>query len=892
MLLVMNALALFFTAQQDSLVSNAQSHIVYECIARLDTDFQVLEAAITISYVNTSQLAIDTIYLNTYAYIDIDQVILGKDIGILVDERGILSVPLHQPLEQGDSCEFTIVYEIDIPVHNGIFGYLPGHYEMTRWYPRVCPHDVQGWFLGGHEQHLGQYAPFASYDIRITLPDEYIVAATGIQVDPAENEFMERYIARGERIRYGGEKTVHFIAPQVRDFIWACDLYFIVQEHTVNDINVRFFYRPYDIYTWEKAVIYSADMISRYTDWFGPLSCERMNIVQGVCRSSMHFPQVVFVNSSEDPLTRLFEAGFASDISSQWFSSTVGINEIEETWFSNGLATYASIRYLEDKYGKDHSLIKSSFVPSLSLRYFHRANYYVMRTNELERPMSTPYHEYENEVFTQTNSLQSKPALFFSSLEAYFGTDEFTGIVRDYMSLYRGRTTKALDLFRTIEARTGESMDRLHGSLAYTTDECDWKITHVTNNSVVVANSGNLPIPATVVVESDSGTHVYQVRGYEKNHMISIPEEAGEIVSVAIDPTESLLDINYWNNFHPRKVKVRPITSFELPSFSTYYLYWLPYPWYDANDGVTANFYWFGDRFADFDFIRGGHQFMGGINYGFGSKRAYLSVNYQTPIVFRRGTRIRVALSGSHSKSRDEFSVGLLSGLGIPLTQSPSTTVENKILYTNVYSFENVDSIDWSLGRNVAMSNKLRYTHAGWDMALELSLALHGAGSDYEYVRTTGQIQRTLSFLVPCRVRLFAGKVFGEAPVHERLFLCGDLRINWFADLFFSQSGSMSPQEHIHIPGYGSMRGYQTFHFKSDQLFAMNLECPATSFIRVFADIGYYDELAFDAGISLAISAETISSLPVSGIGLSANFPLYTYTDQPWKLRWSIGFSM
>ena len=88
------------------------------------------------------------------------------------------------------------------------------------------------------------------------------------------------------------------------------------------------------------------------------------------------------------------------------------------------------------------------------------------------------------------------------------------------------------------------------------------------------------------------------------------------------------------------------------------------------------------------------------------------------------------------------------------------------------------------------------------------------------------------------------------------------------------------------------MRGYQTLHLKSDQVFALNLEFPATSIIRVFADVGYYDELAFDAGISLAISAETISSLPVSGFGISANFPLYTYTDQPWKLRWSIGFSM
>jgi hypothetical protein len=810
------------------------------------------------------------------------------DSSVLVDDKGILCVPLTHALEYGDSCKIHIPYKVDLPPHNGVFGYVPGHYEMTTWYPRVCLYDEHGWHLSGKDGYFG----FATFDVKITLPDEYIMAATGLQIDPEENEFMDRYIATGERTRYGGVKTVHYVASRVRDFIWVCDPFFIVQEHTVSNIPVRFFYRPYDVYTWEKAIIYSVDMISRYTEWYGVLPCEMLHIVQGLCRSSAYYPQVIFVNSSEDPLTRLFEAGFASDVSAQWFSGMVGINEVEEPWFSPGLTTYASIRYLEDKYGKEHSLIKSAFIPALSLRYFHRANYYVIRTNDMEMPVNTPRHEYGNVVFTQTNSLRSKPALFLSSLEQYFGTDEFTGMLRDFLFSYTGRAAHPVDLFDMIERRTGEPMGILYDAFVHTTDVCDWRIKHVTDNTVIIDNKGDLLIPATVVVTSDSGTHVYQVSAPQKRHTFTLPADAGSIVSVAIDPTESLLDINYWNNYHPRKIKVRPITSFELPSFSTYHLYWLPYPWYDAKDGVTANFYWFGDRFADFDFIRGGHQFMGGFNYGFGSRRAYLSASYQTPVIFSRGTRIRIALSGSHSKSRDEFSLGLLSGLGIPLTSSPSMTIENRLEYASVYSFESVDSIDWSLGRNVALSNSLHYAHGGWDMSVDLSLALRGTGSDFEYLRTTGQIQRTVRLVVPCRVRLFAGKVFGDAPMHEQLFLCGNLRINWFADLLFSQSGSMSPQEHIHIPGQGSMRGYQTLHLKSDQLFALNLEFPATSIIRVFADVGYYDELAFDAGISIVIGAETVSSLPVSGFGLSANVPLYTYADQPWKLRWSIGFSM
>jgi len=866
--------------------------ISYEFIAKLDTDFQVLDVAVDIVYVNRSPSVIDTIYLNTSEYMDVEHVILDHDIEIHLDSEGILSVPLNQSLEHDDSCTFTISYQIEIPIHNGVFGYVPGHYEMTRWYPRICVFDDLGWHRQSCDQQGKQYSPFASYSVKIVLPDEFITAATGTQVDPMENFFIEEYIATGQKIRYGGEKTIHFIASHAKDFVWVCDPYFIVREHTIKDKKIRFFYRPYDIQTWENAVIYCSDIVTRYEDWFGYLPFDRLSIVQGICKRGTTYPQVVFVNSSEDLLTRLFEANIAADIGAQWFSGILGVNEIEETWFSEGLVTYASMRYLEDKYGKDYSLIKSTFIPAISLRYFHRANYYVMRTNMLEKPVSTSSNEYDEVAFAYMNSISSKPALFFSSLQNYFGEDIFSCMLQDFISQYTFQTTRARDLFDGFKNGLGEATDGLYHSFVNTTDYCDWRIKRVSAYSATIDNNGKLPLPVEVFIETDSGTHAYQITPPENTHTIRVPENTGEIISIAIDPTESLLDINYWNNYHPRRIKIRPITSFEFPSFSTYCLYWLPYPWYDSYDGVTANFYWFGDRFADFDFIRGGHQFMGGINYGFSSQRAYVSLNYQTPVIFTKGTRIRVALNGSHNKSRDEFSIGLLSGLGQPLTSSPATTIENRLIFNKVYSYASLDSIDWSLGRNIALINRLRYKYAGWDMAVESALALRIAGSDYEYLSTMCAVQRTFDFVIPCRARIFAGKIFGDAPLQEQLYLCGDLHINWFADLLFSQAGSMSPQEHIHVPGGGNMRGYQTFHIKSDQMYALNLEFPVTSFIRVFTDVGYYNEFAFDAGISLAISAETVSSLPLSGFGISANFPLYTYTDQPWKLRWSIGFSM
>ncbi|MBE0432973.1 hypothetical protein IBX73_05840, partial [candidate division WOR-3 bacterium] len=122
-----------------------------------------------------------------------------------------------------------------------------------------------------------------------------------------------------------------------------------------------------------------------------------------------------------------------------------------------------------------------------------------------------------------------------------------------------------------------------------------------------------------------------------------------------------------------------------------------------------------------------------------------------------------------------------------------------------------------------------------------------------------------------------------------QLFLSGSLRTNWLADLLFGQSGPYSPQEHLHIPGDGNMRGYQTLHSKSDQMYVMNLEFPARSLIRIFSDVGYHDRFAFDAGVRLVIGSETIPAIPVPGFSIAFNLPLYAYAPgEPWKMRWSL----
>src|SRR5262249_19219669 len=60
-------------------------------------------------------------------------------------------------------------------------------FELGQWYPRVAVYDdVRGW---NHEPYIGAgefYLEYGSFDVAITVPAAYIVAATGALLNPLE----------------------------------------------------------------------------------------------------------------------------------------------------------------------------------------------------------------------------------------------------------------------------------------------------------------------------------------------------------------------------------------------------------------------------------------------------------------------------------------------------------------------------------------------------------------------------------------------------------------------------------------------------------------------------------------------------------------------------------
>jgi len=901
-----------------------QQRVSYDIHADLNTEKHTLAATVDLNYWNNSPHTLDTLYLhlNTEAFrfgfgyyareatemgdtrfakmpqeayggITIYSVECNSNALTFNITETILTIPLRQPVAGGDSLSIKINFSVRIPRELREFGCWPGHYEMTHWYPMICVFDAEGWHLDPIYPLGGAHREFGDYDVTIDLPAGYIVAGTGRQIDLAENEFRDSLIISDKGPHRNERKKVRFLAENVSDFAWVCDSVFTVSEYNIDGMIIRVFCRQGNEKGFRNAGMYAQDVLARYRKWFGPYAYDNFSIVDGYYQHGVIFPQMVILNSAEDPFSRFFEVSVAAEIGYQYFNACIGTNGTDESWFGKGLSTYAAIRYMEDKYGRDNSLIKTSLVPPLSLRYLHRLHYYVIQTNQLERPVSTPTSSYDDNSVVYFNSTHSKPALFLFSLENFIDRKVFEGILQRYCQEHKFKHARSRDFVAMCEGVSNHELTSLFDSFLNTAEFCDWSVSRVTEHAVEIENKGDLDIPVRVHVQTEYAEHVFSLDAQEKRYVIDVPRDSGKVINVMIDSSESTLDPDYWNNYFPRKVSVKPVFDFDWPSFSTYQILWTPYLWYDSYDGVKAGLYLFGDNFADFDFVRGGYQVTAGYTYGFKSGRHYPTLNYQTPVLFEEGKRVRIRFSGSRSRGGDKVSIGISSNLGRPFTRKPQMSITNKLTYNDLSTYSGLDSIDWDLGRNIVFENGLKFRYSDLSVDVGLSSAHHALGSEWEYLKMTIEAQRSFAFAVPFSARLFVGKIFGEAPAHERLFLSGALRTNLLSSLLFGQSGKYSPQERVHIPGDGNMRGYQTLHIKSPQMYVLNLEFPTRTLIRVFTDIGYYDKFAFDVGVRLAIGSETFPFLPLYGVSISANFPLYSYIEgEPWKFRWSFGFSL
>ena len=144
----------------------------------------------------------------------------GKDLPRTI-VKTMMRVDLEAPLRSGESFSFSVAWSFalvdlkKIRARSGQEVLDDGNaiYSVAQWYPRMCAYtDVHGWrhrqYIGGAEFTL----EFGSFLVRITVPEDHIVAATGTLQNP------DAVLSRPQRERLAAaakaKKPVLIVTPE------------------------------------------------------------------------------------------------------------------------------------------------------------------------------------------------------------------------------------------------------------------------------------------------------------------------------------------------------------------------------------------------------------------------------------------------------------------------------------------------------------------------------------------------------------------------------------------------------------------------------------------------------------------------------------------------------
>lgn len=481
----------------------------------------------------------------------------------------VMDIWLHDPIAPADSAHFSFSWNFEIPEAGAPRMGQDGEvFYLGYWYPQFAVYDdVHGWVAEQYQGNGEFYMDHADYDVSITAPDGYLVAATGelVNADEVLTEETRRRLGAvtsrdeiysivsvddrqaGTSTRRGedGTLTWRFQAETVRDYAFgASDDY--VWDATLADAGdgettqIHTLYRP-DKEAWHRSAEFARYSMESLSKRLTPYPYSQMTVVEGIIGGGMEYPMITLIGGERTDES-LFGTTF-HEISHMWIPMIVSQNEKHYTWMDEGLTVYNTNEAKADFWDDD------SWNPDAQTYYG-----YAGTGDETESMRHADRYPYGTSA--RVVASYNKPAVAMRALEWVLGRETFDRAYREYIRRWAYKHPYPYDLFNTFEDVAGRDLDWFWTSLFYETWTLDHAVASVDEQdngvTVTIEDLGLMPMPAPVEVTYESGAVASQVIPVDVwlsgERSTSISFAPGDVSRVEIDPEAYLPDIDRTNN--------------------------------------------------------------------------------------------------------------------------------------------------------------------------------------------------------------------------------------------------------------------------------------------------------------------------------------------------------
>lgn len=390
----------------------------------------------------------------------------------------IVKILLPSPLLPGQKTIITTPFHVKLPYNFSRGGHDGESYQATQWYPKPAVYDKNGWHPMTYLDQGEFYSEFGSFDVSITLPKNYVVAATGELQNGEEKSWLKTRssfswepLKEKEKSKYGQVKTIIQFFPEsskesktvrykqnnVHDFAWFADKRFIVNYDTCRlasgkIIDAFTFYTPSHKENWNNTVQNAKDAVRHYSNLIGEYPYSIVQVVQGPesFGGGMEYPTITVISPNENK--KSLDNTIAHEIGHNWFYGVLGSNERKHPWMDEGMNSFYDDKYKEIKYGKQADIVRLAFETKAATK--------------TDQPIET-----SSEKFSEANYglvAYYKAAEWMRYLEKVLGTETFDKAMQEYYNRWQFKHPQPEDLKKTIEEISGKNLDSVFAYLTKT----------------------------------------------------------------------------------------------------------------------------------------------------------------------------------------------------------------------------------------------------------------------------------------------------------------------------------------------------------------------------------------------------------------------------------------
>lgn len=405
---------------------------------------------------------------------------------------------LPDPLAPGEKISITTPFNVKIPFNFSRGGFTDDTFQMTQWYPKPAVYDHAGWHPMPYLDQGEFYSEFGDFDVKITVPEEYVVAATGQQISSKTNEASSEKLQQpkektpkptqlkrnnqpliGRKDKRNSEKlsmplpsgrtvTYHFKQESIHDFAWFADKEFIVKQDTLllpsgRVIDVFAYHTPSGKEVWKNSILFLKDAVTTRSNWLGEYPYNTVKAVETKMAFSggMEYPTITNISPVEDE--KSLDLIIEHEVGHNWNYGIIASNERNHPWMDEGINTYYGNRYEALKYSNDGSGLKNNFfrkrLPGNQMDLAYRT----LTTNKNDQPIETRSSDFSEMNYGLI--AYHKSGLWMKELENYLGRTILDLAMQEYYQRWKFKHPYPSDFKKVIENISGKNVDSIFSLL-------------------------------------------------------------------------------------------------------------------------------------------------------------------------------------------------------------------------------------------------------------------------------------------------------------------------------------------------------------------------------------------------------------------------------------------